>query len=291
VAASPPAPTEKRSGTGTEPITTPQDLLVAEHAAIGRGDITALAALATPTAFAFGPDADEVADGRGAIETILRRELADPPADGFGVDGKYLQLGEWRDHAWIAEELEITGATAKRYLITQLAAKIDGRWSVVAWHWGVAVGDAIAERHAKAGTLPSLGVVPDRDDASGELDGVVRTAIGSRDGFAIAFSSRADAFNFGSAGERVANGGTIKKLFERLHADLRLAGGALVVGGNQWDRSQKSGAWIGFAAMNVEFAPTGHPGQPFRVLAILIKDDDDHWQIVQTQFSLGGPVR
>lgn len=274
-----------------EPIETAQDLLVAEHAAIGRGDFAALAALAIPTAFAFGTDADEVADGRAAIEATLRHDLGPAPADGFGVDGKHLELGEWRDHAWIAEELEITGAAPRRYEITQLAAKIEGRWAVVAWHWAVAVGDQAAERHAKDGTLPRLGVVPDRPGATEALDSAARTALGSRTGFAAAYSTRPDAFNFGSAGERLVGGATIKKLFGQLRADIALAGGAIVVGGNAWDKSQKSGAWIAYAAANVDFTPVGHPTQPFRVLAILIQEDDDRWQLVQSHFSLGGPIK
>lgn len=273
-------------------ITTAQDLLVAEHTAIGKVNIAELAALAAPNAFAFGIDADGVAEGPAAIQAMLERDLLGgqpPPADGIGIDGKFIAMGEWRDHAWIAEEIEIVGTFTRRYVITQLAAKIDGEYAVVAWHWAIAVPDAIAEKHAKAGTLPKLAVIPDHHDGSDELDSAVRASLASRDGFGEAWSTRADAYNFGSAGERLVGGAMIKKLFTRMRADLALQGASTIVSGDAWDKTQKSGAWIAFAAANVAFAPAGHPSQTFRVLAIYIKEDD-RWELVQTQFSNGGPI-
>ncbi|MCX5742086.1 MAG: hypothetical protein NT062_06285, partial [Proteobacteria bacterium] len=268
------APRPVATGTRpTQPILTPQDLLVAEHAAIGRGDVAELAALAAPHAFAFGLDADEVAEGPAAIAP----ELPGP----FAANGRY---PPWDPRP---------GTSRREYIrLVYGEFKTAGReYAVVAWHWGMAVPDAIAEKLAKDNMLPALGVVPDRVDGSDALEAAVRASLGSREGFAAAWSPRADAFNFGSAGERLVGGALIKNLFGRMRADLALGGGGsvLIVSGNIWDKSQKSDAWIAYAAANVAFAPAGHPSQTFRVLAIYLKEDEA-WQLVQTQFSNGGPI-
>ncbi len=268
------------------PITTPQDLLIAEHTAIGKGDVHGLAALASPQAFVFGVDASEVAEGRDAIEAIFKHDLGEAPAD---VDGKYLQLGEWRDHAWIAEELEVGTKAPRRYVITQLAAKIGGRWTVVAWCWAIAVTDNVADHMVVARTMPIPKVIAASHDGPDDLDAAVRAAFASRKAFSDAFSTRDDAFNFGSGpGEHVPGGGNVKRIFARMHADLEIVGGAHVVGGSSWDRSQAAATWIGFGAANIAYRIPGHATQVFRVLAVLIKDPD--WKIVQTQFSNGGPI-
>ncbi len=266
-------------------IDTPQDLIVAELKAIGAGDAKALAQLAIDDVFAIGIAADEVGEGRAGVEAILARDLGKPPADGFAVDSRYLQIGEWRDHVWIAEELAIG---ARRFSITQLAAKVGNRWSVIAWHWAVPIPDAQAERLAASHTMPTPKSIADKHDGPDALDDAFRNALFSRQAFADSFAERDDGFNFGSApGEHVVGGAVIKKLFGHINAQLRLVGGIHTSGGNQWDRSQASGAWIGFGAANVEFTQPRHATQTFRVLAILIRDDAG-WQIVQTQFSNGG---
>ena len=202
------------------------------------------------------------------------------------LDSRYLQIGEWRDHAWIAEELVLD---KRRLSVTQLAAKVGGRWQVIAWHWAVPVPDAQAEKLAASHGMRVLASIADRHDGPDALDDAFRNALFSRQAFADAFSSRDEGFNFGSApGEHVVGGATIKKLFGRLDATLHLAGGIRTSGGNQWDKSQASGAWIGFGAANVEFTQPHHATQTFRVLAILVKEDSGTWQIVQTQFSNGG---
>jgi len=263
----------------------PQDLIVAELKAIGAGDAKALAALAIDDVFAFGIAADEVGEGRAEVEAILAHDLGTAPADGFAVDSRYLQIGEWREHVWIAEELMIG---SRRFSITQLAAKVGKAWRVVAWHWAVPIPDAKAEKLASTHAMPMLKSIGDHHDGPDALDDAFRNALFSRQAFADSFSARDDGFNFGSApGEHVVNGTTIKRLFGHINADLRLTGGIRTSGGNQWDKSQASGAWIGFGAANIEFAQPHHATQTFRVLAILIREEAG-WQIVQTQFSNGG---
>jgi hypothetical protein len=145
-------------------------------------------------------------------------------------------------------------------------------------------------------TLPTPQPIADRHDGPGsaELDRALRAAFADKAAFADARSERPDAFNYGSGGERAHGGVTIKKIFTRLKAQLRLHDGARVVAGGQWDPAQHAAPWIGWAAVNVDFTAKTRAAtdvtQTFRVLAIAIKDGDA-WQLVQTQWSNGGPIR
>ncbi|MBC7973402.1 MAG: hypothetical protein H7138_00340, partial [Myxococcales bacterium] len=107
-------------------------------------------------------------------------------------------------------------------------------------------------------------------------------------------SERADAFNYGSGGERVQGGATIQRIFTKLKARIRLHDGVRVADGSAWDPAQKTAPWIGWAVANVDFTSRTRAGtdvtQTFRVLAILIQEAGA-WKIVQTQWSNGGPIR
>ena len=263
-------------------------LIDAERAALAKGDTKAIAAILAPHAFGFGADADEVAEGRDALEAQLRNDLGDIPPEGFIVESKFLSAAEHAGHAWIAEELEISapGAAPRRFTITQLAQHEGGAWTVLAWHWAHPVPDATAERMAILGTLPVPKAVPNQHDGLPELDTAVRAAFSSRAAFTDARSAHPEAFNFGSApGERVVGGAAIKKLFGRLRAELRLHDGARVA---QVDAN------IGWAAVNVDFTSKSRAAtdvtQTFRVLAVLLREGET-WRIVQTHWSNGGPIR
>ena len=273
------------SDPASEPVRT---LIDAEHAAVAKGDTKAVAALLAPHAFGFGADADEVAEGRDALEAQLRNDLGDPPPEGFTVASKFLAAAEHAGHAWLAEELEVSapGAEPRRFTITQLAQREGGAWTVLAWHWAHPVPDATAERLAILGTLPAPRAVPNQHDGLPELDNAVRAAFSSRAAFADARSERSDAFNFGSApGERVIGGAAIKKLFGRLRAEIRLHDGARVA---QVDAN------VGWAAVNVDFTSKSRAAtdvtQTFRVLAVFLREGET-WRIVQTHWSNGGPIR
>jgi hypothetical protein len=270
-------------------------VLAAQRALIAKGDVAGLAATFSTSAFAFGLDADEIAEGRDAIAAMVKHDLGDPPPGGFTVTSRFQTIGTEHDHAWTAEELELTGTgiASRRIAITQLVAFVNGQWTVVAVHWGRPVSDATAERLAIMGTLPQPRQVPNRanDPALGKF---VATAFASRSAFADARSERPDGFNFGSGpGERIVGGAKIKALFARLKSQLRIDGGARVVSGAAWDSTQAGGAWIGFAALNVVYTQKSRAQtdvtQTFRVLAILLKEQD-RWTIVQTQFSNAGPI-
>ena len=278
------------------PTVSVRTLVAAQREAIAKADAKALAELVAPTAFAFGLEARDVAEGREAIERLFQTQLADAPPDGFTVASKFLATGQERNHAWTAEELELSapGEAPRRIAITQLAAFVDGAWTVVALHWARPVPDATAERLAILGTLPSPAPVPNRADGGGDLAGVVRAAFASRRAFAEARSEREDGFNFGSGpGERIVGGSAVKRVFGKLRAELRANGGARVVGGGAWDPAQRAAPWIGFVALNVDFITKTRAATEltytFRVLAVLLREGD-RWTIVQTQFSHAGPI-
>jgi hypothetical protein len=281
-----------------KPTETVERMLAVRRAALASVDTSALAALLGPAVFGFGIDADEVAEGRDLVIAQIARDLGEPPSGGFTIESRALAVGQERGHAWIAEELEVTAPQAsserRRFAITELAAVIDGTWKIVALHWAVPVDDATAERLAILKTLPMPQPIADRSDDSGVLARPVRAAFANRAAFADARSERADAFNYGSGGERAQGGAAIKRIFSRLKAEIRMREGARIVAGGAWDPTQKTAPWIGWAAVNVDFTSKTRAAteltQTFRVLAILVMEGED-WRIVQTHWSNAGPIR
>jgi len=275
---------------------TVQRLLAAQRAALAKADPKLLAALFAPSVFAFGVDADEIAEGRDAVTTQLIVDLGEMPSTGFTISSTALTIGQERDHAWIAEELAVSavGRPARTFAISELAAMINGTWQVVALHWAIPVTDATAQRLAILKTLPMPRAIPDRHDGGADLDAAVRAAFASRAAFADARSERPDAFNYGSGGERAHGGAGIKRIFTKLKAQIRLRDGARVADGSAWDPAQKAAPWIGWAAVNVDFTARTRAAtdvsQTLRVLAIMLKEGTT-WKIVQTQWSNGGPIR
>ncbi|MDX2088438.1 MAG: nuclear transport factor 2 family protein [Kofleriaceae bacterium] len=286
-------------GTPAPAIPTPdvpvRTLLTAQRDLIAKVDATGLASLVASNGVAIGVDADDVAEGRAAVEEVIRKNLGEAPPDGFTVTSKFLAVGQEGNHAWTAEELDISGAgESRRITVTQLAAFVGGRWTVLAQQWARPVADATAERLAILGSLPSPKAIPSKAEGGDDLAKAVRAAFSSRAAFAAARSEREDGFNFGSApGERVVGGAAIKRLFGRLKSTLKLRDGARVVGGAVWDPSQKDRSWIGFAAVNVDYTQKSRAAtdltQTFRVLAVLLREGEE-WKIVQTQFSHAGPI-
>lgn len=276
-----------------EPNVPIRTFLDEQREAIAKADAKALAATVIPSVIGFGINADDVFEGRLAFEAMALEHLAETPPDGFAVTSRFLTIGEEKNHAWVAEELEVAGGGASRRIaITQLLTFQDGAWKAVAVHWAVPVPDEAAERRAILGTLPRPDQVPNQADGGGDLDKAVRAAFASREAFAATRSERADGFNFGSGpNERVVGGGKIKRLFGRLRSELRPNGGVRTVAGSSWDPTQQANAWIGVATLNVDYTHKSRAAtdltQTFRVLAVMIREGDA-WKIVQTQFSHGG---
>ena len=260
------------------------NFLDAQRDLIGVGDLAKLAQTFAPSVFGFGIDADDVAEGRDAVEAMLTKNLGDPPPDGFKVTSKFVSIGQEGTSAWTAEEIELSGPNLapRRIVITQLAVATDGAWSVLALCWAQTVRDETAERLAILGTLPKPRAIADR--VEGELGAAAKAAFVSRKAFADARSERDDAFNFGSGpGERIVGGAKIKALFTRLRAELRQDGGMRVV----------TAGSVGFAALDAVYTQKGRAAtdvsQTFRVLAVFLKEGTT-WKIVQTQFSNAGPI-
>jgi ketosteroid isomerase-like protein len=139
--------------------------------------------------------------------------------------------------------------------------------------------NATAYRLAREGNLSVPDVIPNTNDGS-ELAKVMQTAFASKPSFVDARSTRPDAFNFGSAsGERLKGGESIKRIFARINAVIRLHD-AVKVG--------VLGSRGGWGVANVDFTDADRDGtevtQTFRVLAVWVKEDIG-WRIVQTQWS------
>jgi ketosteroid isomerase-like protein len=276
-----------------------QMLVQAQRVAIANADLDALVATLAPSAAGFGVDADEVGEGKSALAAFLDRDLglAGAPASGFTVEASYTTFGEVDNHAWIALELEVRAPDrpTRRFAITELAYAKDGQWTVLAWHWSIPVADSTAERLAILGTLPSPKPITELAAAPKDIVAAVRAAFASREAFVDARSERDDAFNFGSApNERIKGGARIKKVFSNLRAEIRLHDGLRIVSGDAWDPAQKGAPTIAYALANVDFTTKTRAAtdltQTFRVLAVLVKEGST-WNIVQTQWSHGGPIR
>jgi hypothetical protein len=285
------------SGATVAPIEHPvQDLVVAQHAAFAAVDRRKLADLIASTCFSIGIDADEIADGRAAVLNQVSRDLGDPPRRGFTIASRGISIGQERDHAWIAEQLEVSAPDrdSRSFAISELAAIVDGRWQIVALHFATPVGDATAERLAILSQLPAPAKLADRPDPGAVLDQAVRSAFASRTALADALSDREDTFNYGSGGERAHGGAALKKIFGKLRAEIKIHDGARIATGGSWDAAQVAAPWIGYAALNVDFTTRSRAAtdvtQTFRVLAVLLKEPTG-WKIVQTQWSNGGPIR
>jgi ketosteroid isomerase-like protein len=243
------------------------------HQAIGKADSAELALLFDSKAFAFGVEAHDLAEGRDAVVAQLREDLGKPP---FSVTSKYSNVAHDGDVAWLAEELRVGGKT---FVVTAVAGIRDNAWVIGALHWAEAMPNAEAYKLAREGELAIPDAIPETHDET-PLAAAMRTAFASKPSFVDARSVRPDAFNFGSAsGERLKGGETIKKIFGRINAVIKLHDAVKV--GQLGERG-------GWGAANVDFTDADKDGtevtQTFRVLAAWVKEDAG-WRIVQTQWS------
>jgi len=260
------------AGAAVAAIPPVDDFVTRFHAALGKASAPELALLFDANAFAFGVEANDLAEGRDAVVAQLKADLGTPGA----VSVRFEHSGQEGDSAWIAEELRVGGKTI---VLTGALALREGAWVLAALHWAEAMPNATAYKLAREGNLSTGDVIPNTNDAS-ELAKAMQTAFASKPSFVEARSGRPDAFNFGSAsGERLKGGESIKKIFSRINAVIRLHD-AVKVG--------MLGAKGGWGVANVDFTDADRDGtevtQTFRVLAVWVKEDAG-WRIVQTQFS------
>ena len=248
------------------------DFIATWHAALAKAAPPELAALLDARVFAFGAEANEVAQGRDAVAAQLVHDLAGPAK----LEVRFAQLGKAGDVAWVGEELRLGTRT---FVTTAIASLHDGAWSLAALHFSAPMANDTAYRLAREGNLGVPDAIPDTHDTSPLAD-AMRAAFASKPSFVEARSTRLDALNFGSAlGERIVGGDAIKKTFSRIRATLHLHG-AVAVG--------KLGDTIGWGAANVDFTDADRDGtdvpQTFRVLALWVKEEAG-WRMLQTQFS------
>jgi hypothetical protein len=240
------------------------DFIASFHASLSDDK---LEPLFDPRAFAFGVEANDIAEGRDAAVKQLREDIGIAPRD---VTAKFSSAGSDGDVGWLAEELRVGDNT---FVITAALGLADNAWTIRALHWGKAMPNTEAYKLVKEGNLATPDVIPDTHDDS-ELAKAMRDAFASKAAFVDARSARPEAFNFGSApGERVAGGEAIKKIFDRIKATIHLHD-AVKVG--------MIGTRGGWGAANVDF--TDSETQTFRVLAVWLHEDQG-WRIVQTQWS------
>jgi hypothetical protein len=251
------------------------DFVVRLHAALAKATAADLALLFDTQAFAFGVEAHDLAEGRDAIVTQLRKDLGTPPAKGFSIATKFSQVASDGEVGWLAEHLEVGN---KAFVVTAVVGLSDGAWTIGALHWAQAMPNDTAYRLAREGELAIPDAIPDAHDDSA-LAIAMRTAFASKPSFVEARSGRADAFNFGSAAERLKGGETIKRIFGRIRATIRLHDSVKV---------RTIGERGGWGVANVDFTDSDRDGtevtQTFRVLAAWVKEDAG-WRIVQTHWS------
>ncbi len=280
---------------GDEPIKTaaptprsPTELLDAVHEAARHGDAAMLEALVIPNAFGFGVKATSISRTGKEVAAAFAADLGAPPGDGFVITPSGTEIGEEGNHAWIAEELEVgAGPEVRRFAITLLATRPREVWRVVAWHWAVRLPDETIDALVEAGDLPIPEGFDDRLEAPPDAVEVFRAAFYSTESYALAVSPRITSFNFGSApGERLKGGDTIRRVFRKLRADIRLSEGVMVSAAGSWDPAAAAAPTVAWAAANVEFS-TRKSRRILRVLAVMVKESDE-WRIVQTQWSDGG---
>ncbi|HEY5947259.1 MAG TPA: nuclear transport factor 2 family protein [Kofleriaceae bacterium] len=269
-------PSDAAPVTDAGAIAEPADEFVVRfHAALATAAATDLARLFDAKSFAFGVEAHDLAEGPTAIVAQLREDLGEPPAKGFSVATKLSQVAVDADVGWLAEEIKVG---TKSFVMSAVIGLHDGAWTIGALHWAQAMPNDTAYRLAREGELAIPDAIPDAHDDS-PLAIAMRTGFASKSSFVEARSIRADSFNFGSAAERLKGGDTIKKIFGRLRATIRLHDSVLV---------GMIGEHGGWGAANVDFTDTDKDGtevtQTFRVLAAWIKEEAG-WRIVQTQWS------
>lgn len=262
----------------TKPPASPQLLVAAEHSAIARADESDLLSLVHPSAFAFGVDATQVAYGGPAVAATIMKNVG-PAPDGHAVSAARTVIGTADDVAWIASELVVDRQT---FMTTQLAAKKNDVWSVVAWHWAKLVPNGKAAALAKRGQLPALAAL--RDSGDDKVRAVFTKAFSSRAAQIDFLATRTDVVDIGSApGERYIGSAAIRRWLESGTAKIAIHDGISI--GMVTPRAAWGAANVDFTIM-VKREPLT---QTFRVLAAFV-DDGSGWKIVLIHWSNGGPI-
>ncbi len=264
-------------GSASQHLLTPRELRAAHRTMIERGDAPALGAALAPSVYAMGPDAMEIADGAPAARALIGKHIARIPIGSGGAPIGHADGVAW----WIEIEDD------RRFANSTIAVAAGHEWRIVAWKLAYLVPNALATQLANADRLPIPAAVvgaagpalTSADEISAHL--AFMEAMSSRAAFVVAFSTRRDAIATGTAPRELFVGGkAVRTVFGRLKGEFSLRGTA--ASGAITDRA----VW---AAANVDYARPGQATQIYRVLALMLKEDD-RWAIAMAHFSNAGPI-
>jgi len=263
------------SASPQEHLLTPQELRDQHRATVARRDAAALATALAPAVYAMGPDAMELASGASATRALIGKHI-----DRIPIGPRSAPIGHAGEVAWWIEI-----GNDRQIASTTIAVAEGHEWRIAAWKLAYLVPNATAAKLAAAGKLPVPAEIaqPPGPPAAAPpaAETVFRTAMSSRDAFVTAFSTRGDAIATGTApGELVIGGPPVRAAFARLKSEFTLRGE--IATGRITDRA----AW---AAANMDYAQSGYATQIFRVLALLLKEDEG-WTIALAHFSNAGPI-
>jgi serine/threonine protein kinase len=267
--------TQAAAGAPSRRLPTPQELRDHHRATVARRDAAALGAALAPAVYAMGPDATELAHGASAARALIGKHIDQIPIGPRGAP-----IGRADDVTWW---IEIGG---DRQLASSTIAIASGHeWRVAVWKLAYLVPNLTAAKLAAAGRLPvPAEVVPLSDPAAAEAPAAAatfRAAMSSRGAFVAAFSTRDDAIATGTApGELIIGGRAVRTAFARLKSEFALRGE--IAAGRIADRA----AW---AAANIDYTTAGYTPQIFRVLALLLREDE-RWTLALAHFSNAGPI-
>ena len=194
-----------------------------------------------------------------------------------------IQLSRDGKTAWVSVETEVTLETngrdpshptwSRKLRISDVVAKIDGRWKIVASAWSEGVDNAQADKSAQSPKPPQLAALvgPKPDPwLEGEMIAWKGGAIGT--------TAAKRTIVFGSApGERTTDGAAFRKAWYA--------------------------TWVNYVGLEPQtlaaLAPSGTTGWlitnltlskktykvPFRLFVVFDKAADDHWQLVHAHFA------
>lgn len=262
------------AGSPEQRLLTPLELRDQHRATIARRDAATLGAALMPSAYAMGPNATELAAGASATRALMSKHI-----DQLPIGPRSAPIGQAGGVAWWIE------IGNDRQLASSTIAVAEGHeWRIAAWKLAYLVPNATAARLAAAGKLPVPAEIRPSDPAAAApaaAAAMFRTAMSSREGFVSAFSTRADAIATGTApGELVFGGPAVRTSFARLRSEFALRGE--IATGRITDRA----AW---AVANMDYTQSGYTPQIFRVLALLLKEEEG-WTIALAHFSNAGPI-